>query len=70
MSGYTLLAKFNDETEKEVQLTEDMIINHNNNYTKSIISNKCISCDNSKIDIIIDKYLYNFRKSQRAFCFS
>ena len=27
VSGYTLLAKFNDETEKEVQLTEDMIIN-------------------------------------------
>jgi len=34
-----------------------MIINHNNNYVKSIISNKCIGNDKSKIDFTIDSIL-------------
>ena len=33
------------------------IINHNNRSTKSYISNKCIGCDNSKINFIIDSIL-------------
>ena len=33
------------------------IINHNNKSTKSYISNKCIGCDNSKINFTIDSIL-------------
>ena len=35
----------------------NIIINHNNNYTKSIISNKAIGYNNSKIDFTIDSIL-------------
>ena len=35
----------------------NMSINHNNNYVKSLISNKCIGCINSKIDFTIDSIL-------------
>lgn len=34
-----------------------LIINHNNDYVKSIISNKCIGCDEAKIDFTIDSIL-------------
>lgn len=34
-----------------------MIINHNNNYVKSYISNKCIGTDKSKIHFTIDSIL-------------
>lgn len=52
-------SSFNNNFSSISRNTEEynMIINHNNNYVKSNISNKCIGLDESKLDFTIDSIL-------------